>query len=265
MATLDQGSFRKFVPLDTRPFSDFNVVSVRSLKEGGTDFIPPLADCLDRWRNGDGNGLLSRAIMLGQAQLPTVAIMLITEELDVQQAPYLYLTHQPTDNLGEKMIELATHSAEIAQTFGTAEPLRSVKTVTLGFKRGAAITPIMITTLGANVSKDTKRGIAEDLDVSNAVAKDATINPDLLKWDPALTLGLMPGLVSPFFEPQFQYSVAAWYYVKDKTPQDVPVEIAVSFIESLLIQRKTFEGLLKVYEGAYLNPGFYRKLASPIV
>ena len=264
MATPDQGSFGKFVPLDTRPFSDFNVVSVRSLREGGTDFIPPLTECLARWRNGDGNGLLSRAIMLGQAQISTLAITMMVEALEDKQAPHLFLTHSPTDNPVEKAAELEKYSAQIAATLGSAEPLRPVRTVTLGLKTEAALTPVMVTTLGVSVSKETRRAIVTDLNVSSAAAKNATINPELIKWDPALFLAIMPGLVGPFIEPVMKGSVAVWYCLQDGVSETDPVEIAVSFTDSLVVQRRTFEHLLQEYDKAFLGGNFYRRI-SPIV
>lgn len=264
MVTPDQGSFGKFVPLDTRPFSSFNVVSVQSLREGGTDFIPPLADCLNRWRNGDSNGLLSRAVMLGQAQISTLAITMMVEVLEDKQAPHLFLTHSPTDNPAEKAAELERYSAQIAATLGSTEPLRPVRTVTLGLRTEPALTPVMVTTLGVSVSKETRRAIADDLNASSAAAKNATINPELLRWDPALFLAIMPGLVGPFIEPVMKGSVVAWYYIQDGVSETAPVEIAVSFTDSLIMQREAFEEILKEYDQAFLGGNFYRRI-SPIV
>lgn len=260
MATPDQGNFGKLLPLDSTPFSGFSVVTPKSLEEGGLDDIPNLSYSLEQWKKGDSIPMTTRAIILGQAQISTLAIMMAYECLDAQGAPYLFVTYPPTNYPREKTVHLEQHAETIADTLNTSEPLRSVRTVTLALKTELVLTPVMITTLGGSVEKDTRRAIATDLNASNPASKNATLNPELIKWDPALFLGMMPGIVGPFVDPWFARSVAAWYYLPEDVTATAPVEIAISFTDSLIVQKQAFEVLLGEYEKRVLEPGFYRKI-----
>ncbi|MBI2442306.1 MAG: hypothetical protein HYV40_00165 [Candidatus Levybacteria bacterium] len=70
-----------------------------------------------------------------------------------------------------------------------------------------------------------------------------TIGTSLSTFDPTRMLGMVPGVISPFFI--YRMPDVPFYYIENGGDPALPVELAIDYRNSLLIQRGTFEVLMQ--------------------
>ncbi len=233
----------------------YNIATLETLQRpGALDQIPDLLTSLKRWKDDDFSLLLWRETVLGRAQVPMRSMMFAYAWLTHHQAPFLFLRHEPVGSIPEKRAVLAAHQEQIAPVMGLETP-KPVKTVTL--KIGAEDpVRVVVTSLDRNIDKAAKAAIAQDLGLPNSALKNMVINPED-GWDPYLHLGALPGVIGPFMMPRGNDHISRCYFLQDDTSAQAPIEVAMSYFESLILQRGTFERLMRDYEDQFITSNRY--------
>ncbi len=220
---------------------------------GQPDPEPSLQTSLDRFKAGDPSWLVYRETILQAAQMPAKAIAFIDEGLRLNSVPYLYDSHEPFLDMESKAsyLESDEFREHVSQQFDTEHPVLPVRTVTVRFS-GTPPRYTTVTSVGRNIDDRVRESIATDLGIQNParVAKKGTrVNPSYKDFDPALMLGMLPGIVTPFFLP-LRWDLKSYYVQNEHSSQSL-VELPLDFRNSVVMEQGMFEGLMMHFAVAY--------------
>lgn len=240
-------------------FPDFGRNNV-TLEDLNTIEVPPdvpsLQAALEAWQgSGDNSALVTRALFFECAQIPISALTLLHDECKSNHLPFAVVTHKPSFSAGEKAEILISEQVQITRQTGSSGPVLPLKTLTFKTKSEAGPEYFLLTRVGNfQITSETEDQLAETIGISRKAVKKGTINPK--EFDTASSLGLIPGIVSPFFEPHhvlWQLAVlcpriSEVIYLDSSHPPETLVGIAATPIDTLVMPQVILEKALDLWE-----------------
>jgi hypothetical protein len=154
---------------------------------------------------------------------------------------------------------------EVGNRLETDGPIKPIVTTTLHIPSDEPKT-VAVTSMNRRIDKADRAQIKEDLGplVSNKAMKSAKINPPPEIFDPFQRLGLKPGIIGPFvnISPVEPAPLDSWYYLREEDKAKTPVEVALSFCDSLILRGEDFNKLLAAYQQKFLGGVACRTIAA---
>lgn len=247
----------RFLPPDLMAFSgQGNLVTLDSLRSAkARRHIIPLEEALGKLvSDDDPNLLISRTMQLPRAHMPIDAVAL-TYEMCVRSVPpllYAIITHKHSYSVAEKAEILRQKRKEITAKLGSDESPTPIKTLTVEIEDSGVTRHFLLSGVGDfRINNQAKARLAEELGVSKSVMGRMKINPE--EFDTTLFIGLLPGVVGPFVQPHLLGNLVNVIYLKNAGESSGFVALAVSPIDTFIVERPTFELLLDSWYGYNQN------------
>jgi hypothetical protein len=202
----------------------------------------PLVRALDVLRYQDRNyDLVQYLSYFPKAHVPAEVLVRLYHKFHMENFTYALLNHRKTEDTNQRM-HFVAYAPEVAKT-GNTLPLKT-NTLSISFPDGHKVSHLVTGVGDFEIDKPTKVKMAKLFEVSKNQMRDhAHINDPT--FDPAEKLGLIPGMVGPFFANKHLSNVGKVVFLETNTDPSSFLALALTPSDTAIIQRHVFEDTLQ--------------------